>query len=108
MVVKKVERRLQRWQRSLYRWLWLRREGPAERSQRVFIFGGQRSGTTMLAGCFENSTEFDVYGETSIAFEKNVLKGLDNARDLRHCNLAERRARNTTAPRWMREVESSL
>lgn len=84
MVVKKVERRLRRWQRALYRWLWLRREGPTERSQGVFIFGAQRSGTTMLVDCFENSPEFDVYGETSIAFEKNVLKGLDTARDLLH------------------------
>lgn len=84
MVVQKVQRRLRRWQRSWYRWLWLRREGPAERSQSVFIFGAQRSGTTMLADCFENSPEFDVYRERSIAFEKSVLKGLDTTRDLIH------------------------
>lgn len=36
----------------------------------------------MLAECFENSPEFDVYGETSIAFEKSTLKSLDTAGDL--------------------------
>jgi hypothetical protein len=36
----------------------------------------------MLASCFENSPQFDVYGESSIAFEKSILKGLDTARDL--------------------------
>lgn len=83
-VLTKAERRLRRMHRSLYRWLWLRRKGPAVRSQGVFIFGAQRSGTTMLAESLENSPEFDVFGETSIAFKNSLLKGLDTARELIH------------------------
>lgn len=81
-VVKRVQRRLRHWQRSLYRWLWLRRKGRTERTTGVYIFGAQRSGTTMLVSCFENSPEFDVYGEKSIAFEENILRSVSTIRDL--------------------------
>ncbi len=39
MAVEKIKRRLQRWQRVSYRWLWLRREGPAEQSHGVLRDG---------------------------------------------------------------------
>ncbi len=48
----------------------------------VFILGVQRSGTTMLTGCFEKSFEFDVFREISDAMlnfrikEDSVIRGL--------------------------------
>lgn len=48
----------------------------------VFILGVQRSGTTMLTGCFERSFEFDVFREISDAMlnfrikEDSVIRGL--------------------------------
>lgn len=77
MIVDKMKSRLDTLRRSIDRWIWLRRQGAAIERRGVFVFGVQRSGTTMLARCLENSPEFDVYGEMSLAFENSILKGLD-------------------------------
>jgi hypothetical protein len=82
MVIEKITRRLKSWRRAVSRRIWLWSHGPAERSQTVFILGAQRSGTTMLAGCFEESAQFDVYGELSVAFQNSILKDFSTVRQL--------------------------
>ncbi|MBA3562428.1 MAG: sulfotransferase [Gammaproteobacteria bacterium] len=82
MIVEKMTRRMDAMRRTIRKWIWLRRHGPASQHRGIFILGAQRSGTTMLASCFENSPEFDVYGEMSVAFKNSVLKSLDETRSL--------------------------
>lgn len=82
MLSEVVTRRMEMVRRTIDRWMWRRRHGPGMHRRGVFSVGAQRSGTTMLAGCLENSPEFDVYGEMSVAFENTILKSLDTARTL--------------------------
>lgn len=53
----------------------------------VFIFGSQRSGTTMLGKCLGNSPEFENLGETDPrAFSHFFLRDIDTVKDLiRQC-----------------------
>jgi sulfotransferase family protein len=58
---------------------------PHENSVPLFIFGRQRSGTTMLQHIFEYSKYFKVYGEHhSKAFEKCFIKDFGTIKGLVH------------------------
>ena len=78
----KIARFVDKKQLASRKWAWQRlhpREGPA---RCVFILGAQRSGTTMLIRCLNESLPIDVFGEASRAMRDWRLRDLDTVRDI--------------------------
>jgi hypothetical protein len=67
MISGKLSRFVKRNDLATRKLLWSIFKSQAPNARAVYIFGAQRSGTTLLLDCLEKSMEFDVLGESSRA-----------------------------------------
>ncbi len=72
----KLRRFIDRNQLALRKALWRLRHDYSPNARPVFILGAQRSGTTMLIKCLNQSLELEVFGEASIAMEDWRIRDL--------------------------------
>jgi hypothetical protein len=65
----KLTRFLKRKQLAFRKFLWRLSNNHSPNAKALYILGVQRSGTTMLTNCLEQSMEIEVYGENSAAMK---------------------------------------
>ncbi len=70
----KLTRFLERSRVAARKRLWQFRNNCSPNAKAVFVLGAQRSGTTMLIRCLNESAELEVYGEASAAMKDWRLK----------------------------------
>jgi LPS sulfotransferase NodH len=77
-VMGKLSRFAKRKSLAMRKRIWKWRHNHAPDARPMFILGAQRSGTTMLTQCLNQSLEIDVFGEASKAMENWRLKDLES------------------------------